>query len=462
VVVVFRFSKLHARMTAGRTHKMAKIKSFRAYRYDTSKVDPASVFTQPYDKITPEMQRRYAAASPYNLVTIEKGISRTTDSAADNVYTRAGRALQEWIAEKALVQDSKPSLYVYSQTFEVPGTQERRTRRGLIVRGHLEDYSAGVVFRHEQTLSGPKADRLELLRHTRAHTGQLFMLYDDPARRVDEIISRIADGEAITLLVDEFGVEHRLWRIDDAQMISEIEAQLADKKLVIADGHHRYETALAYRDERRAAEPNAGAEAPWESVMMTLVNAKSEGLVILATHRMVFGLADFSFENLRVRVDSYFNFRILSLPERNARGAEARAALADAGRVGPTIGMYVGANQFYLLTLKTDADLGAALPGVSARQRKLDVVLLHRLILEKGLGITQDAVRAESNTHYERDPGAAMKAVDEGRAQAAFLLNPVGVQEVVDLAIAGEVLPQKSTDFFPKLLSGITIYRLEN
>ena len=224
-----------------------------------------------------------------------------------------------------MIQDSKSSLYVYSQTFEVPGTQERRARRGLIVRGHLENYSAGIVFRHEQTLSGPKVDRLELLRHTRAHTGQLFMLYDDPARRVDQIISRVADGVGITRLVDEFGVEHRLWRIDDMGMISEIQAQLVDKKLVIADGHHRYETALAYRDERRAAEPNAGADAPWESVMMTLVNARSEGLVILATHRIVFGLADFSFENLKAHLDSYFDFRAASLPKGNARGAAARA-----------------------------------------------------------------------------------------------------------------------------------------
>lgn len=152
MIVLFRFSKSHARMTAGHTFKMAKIEPFRAYRYDTSHVDAASVLTQPYDKITPEMQRRYVAASPYNLITIEKGILRPTDSTADNVYTRAARALEEWIAGKILIQETKPSLYVYSQMFEIPGTRERLTRRGLIARGHLEDYSSGIVFRHEQTL----------------------------------------------------------------------------------------------------------------------------------------------------------------------------------------------------------------------------------------------------------------------------------------------------------------------
>ncbi len=263
-------------------------------------------------------------------------------------------------------------------------------------------------------------------------------------------------------LVDEFGVEHCLWRIDDAHAISEIQANLADKKLVIADGHHRYETALAYRDEQRAAKPDAGAGAPWESVMMTLVNAKSEGLVILATHRVVFGLPKFNFEDLRARLSPFLEIRAARLPSGNERGVSARAILADAGRIAPTIGAYVGGDQLWLFALKPDADLVGALPEVSARQQKLDVVLLHRLILEKGLDITEEAVRKEKNTRYERDPGAAMKAVDEGRAQIAFLLNPVGVEKVMELAVSGEVLPQKSTDFFPKLLSGIAIYRLEN
>jgi uncharacterized protein (DUF1015 family) len=433
----------------------------RAYRYDSSRVDPAKVLTQPYDKITPEMQTRYAAASPYNLITIEKGIARDTDSAMDNVYTRAASALDQWIAEGILVKDATPSMYVYSQTFEVPGSHELHTRRGLIARVELEDYSTGIVFRHEQTLSGPKADRLELLRHTGAHTGQLFMLYDDPVRRVDEIIVSTSQGPAAMQLVDEFGVEHRLWRIDDARTIAEIEAQLADKKLVIADGHHRYETALAYRDERRAGDPGAGGDAPWESVMMTLINARSEGLVILATHRVVFGLADFSFEELRARLGAFFEIRATGLPVGEDRGGAVRAALGNAGRGAPPIGMYVGGKQLWLLMLKSDANLVDVMAGVSPRQEKLDVVLLHRLVFERGLNITAEMVRKEMNIRYERDPGAAMEAVDQGRAQVAFLLNPVGVQQVVDLAVAGEVLPQKSTDFFPKLLSGITIYRLE-
>jgi uncharacterized protein (DUF1015 family) len=440
---------------------MARVFPLRAYRYDISKVDPARVLTQPYDKITPEMQQRYAASSPYNLVTIEKGISKATDTLADNVYTRSAQALDQWIAEKILIHEHSLSFYAYSQTFEIPGTHQRAKRTGLIVRGQLEDYSAGVVFRHEQTLSGPKADRLELLRHTRAHTGQLFMLYDDASRGVDEILAEAVRGQALMQFQDEFGVEHSLWRVDDAKTISEIQALLADKKLVIADGHHRYETALAYRDERRAAEPGAGADAPWESVMMTLVNSRDEGLVILATHRVVFGLMQFDFEKLRARLEPFFEFRAVNLDSNDDRGAVARKVVAEAGRNTPTIGAYVGGQQLWLLSLKPDANLDAALKDVSSRQHKLDVVLLHRLILEKGLDISADDVRKEKNLRYERDPAAPMRSVDEGQAQVAFLLNPIGVQQVVDLAAGGEVLPQKSTDFFPKLLSGITIYRLE-
>ena len=232
---------------------MAQLFPFRAYRYNPSKSDPARVLTQPYDKITPEMQQRYAAASPYNLVTIEKGLANADDSASNNVYTRAARSLEDWIAAKVLVQDPSPAFYAYFQEFEVPGTSKRNVRKGLIALSQVEDYSAGVVFRHEQTLAGPKADRLELLRHTRAHTGQLFMLYDDPARRVDSILERTAATRPDMDMRDEFGVIHYIWRIAEPETIAAIQSEMADKKIVIADGHHRYETALAYRNEQRAA-----------------------------------------------------------------------------------------------------------------------------------------------------------------------------------------------------------------
>jgi uncharacterized protein (DUF1015 family) len=441
---------------------MAQVFPFRAYRYNPAKAEPPSVLTQPYDKITPAMQQRYAAQSPYNLVTVEKGPAYPGDSPADNVYTRAAKALEQWIAENVLVRDAAPSFYAYFQAFEVPGTQERRVRQGLIVLGRIEDYSAGVVFRHEQTLAGPKADRLELLRHTRAHTGQLFMLYDDPSRGVDAILEQTAKASPETDFRDEFGVTHSLWRISDPQAIAKIQSELAAKKLVIADGHHRYETALAYRNECRAQSGSSDPNAPRERVMMTLVNARSEGLVILPTHRVVSGLPHFNAAALQNKLAPYFETRSTKLPTDSAQwGAAARAALVTASRTGCAIGAYAGGDNLLVLTLKPQADLAAALPKVSPQQRELDVVLLHELILAQGRGITAEAVRQEANIRYEREASAAIETVRQGRAQVAFLLNPVGVAQVMKLAIGGEVLPQKSTDFYPKMLSGIAIYRLE-
>jgi uncharacterized protein (DUF1015 family) len=441
---------------------MAQLFPFRAYRYNPAKTDPARVLTQPYDKITPEMQKRYAASSPYNLITVEKGPTREDDTSPIDVYDRAARAIDDWITAKILVQDPSPAFYAYFQEFEVPGTTQQHIRKGLIALSQLEDYSAGVVFRHEQTLAGPKVDRLELLRRTRVHTGQLFMLYDDPAGRLDAILEGVSQKPPTMDMRDEFGVVHYIWRIDDERSIATIQSIMADKKLVIADGHHRYETALAYRDEQRAKHTAANPDADYEKVMMTLVNSHSKGLTILPTHRVVAGLPKFNFAVLLKQLSEFFDIREIPLEGTAARRASiAREQLAFAGASGRAIGAYAGGDTLTLLALKQNADLAKALPKASPRQRELDVVLLHDYILDKGLGISAEAVRQETNTRYERETAAAMSAVVEGRAQVCFLLNPVRVEQVMQMALADEVLPQKSTDFYPKMLSGVTIYRLE-
>jgi uncharacterized protein (DUF1015 family) len=441
---------------------MAEIFPFRAYRYNAARVEPTKVLTQPYDKITPAMAEKYAAASPYNLIPIEKGKSLPSDTPAENVYTRAAKKLAEWIQAGVIVQDAAPSLYAYFQEYTVPGTSERRVRKGFIAVGRIEDYSAGVVFRHEQTLSGPKADRLELLRHTQTHTGQLFMLYSDPAARVDTLLDAAAGTKPDVVIRDEYEVVHRLWPITDSQTIETIRREMADKKLVIADGHHRYETALAYRDERRAQAGFVDPDAPYEKVMMTLFNTAGKGLTILPTHRIVANVPNFSMERFRAALSDAFDvtsFAFGSNAERTRVFAQFRSELAR-GQSKRAVGAYAGGGAFYIFVLKNSANLDALLPGVSPAQRQLDVVLLHRLILERGLKITQDAVKSEKNITYEREMDAAIAEVDSGRAQICFLLNPVSVETVAEMAMGGEVLPQKSTDFFPKLMSGMTMYRL--
>src|SRR5579872_4133738 len=228
---------------------MARISPFQPYRYSTAAGPLANLVTQPYDKISPEMRARYLALSPFNLVRLILGERFDSDIETHNVYTRAGGFLKDWIDRGILVRDAEPALFAYLQDFCVPDTGERLSRHGFIGLGAVEDYSAGIVHRHEQTLAGSKKDRLELLRHTHAHFGQIFMLYPDPEREIDRRLDACAQGTPLAAVVDEYGAEHRLWKIADPSQIAAIRGLMATKKLLIADGHHRYETALAFRNE---------------------------------------------------------------------------------------------------------------------------------------------------------------------------------------------------------------------
>jgi uncharacterized protein (DUF1015 family) len=445
---------------------MALVYPFHAYRYNPEIAPFDRVLTQPYDKISPAQQEKYYAAEPHNLIAVEKGRTSPNDTPQNNVYTRAAEALKGWIAANAVRQDEAPAFYAYTQEFTVPGSSARRTRRGFIGAGQLEDYANNVVFRHEHTLSGPKADRLELLRHTHTHTGQLFMIYSDPEKRVDAILSEVESAEKpATELLDEYGVVHRLWAVSDPARVAAIQKAMTEQKLVIADGHHRYETSLNFRNESRAKAGKVIADAPYERSMMTFVNTYSEGLTILPTHRVVNNLRDFSWSAVRRYLEPWFATEVFPFAndaERPVALEKFQAALTQA-KTQRAIGVYpsasAGSKAFYLLTLHPGTDVGQILPGLSSLQRQLDVVLLHQGILEPALGLTPHAVASESNLSYEREFAAAIEAVDRG-AQVAFLLNPVDVDVVMKVATSGEVMPQKSTDFYPKLLSGITMYRV--
>jgi len=456
---------------------MAYVAPFRALRYDPAKVDLPRVVTQPYDKITPEMQNRYYDASPHNLVRVILGKPQPTDHLGENIYTRAAASFQDWRRQGVFLQDPQQSLYQYIQRFEPPGGGAESERRGFIALGKIEDYSDGIVHRHEQTLAKPKADRLDLLRATRAHFGQLFMLYSDPAGEVDGILSAnsTTDMEIGMEVRDEYGVLHQLRRVSDPDLIGLVRGKMRDKKLIIADGHHRYETAINYRNERRVAPAAAVAGvprehtrpgavvheaeaelAPYELVMMTFVNMDSPGLVVLPTHRVVHGLESFSADSLRDHARSYFSVEEVD-PSIDA--TRASGILREAGHAGTAL-LGVTASRAFLFD--TPRALASNLfQGFSLRQQSLDVVQLHTCLLEGVLGISEEAIRDQKNISYVRDAGEAMARVREGAANVAFLMNPVQMRQVRDIAFAGEVLPQKSTDFYPKLLSGLTIYALE-
>ncbi len=442
---------------------MARIRPFSAFRYDLGRVKANDIVTQPYDKISPDMRQRYLKNSPYNLVRVILGEKHDGDSETDNVYTRAAGYLKQWISDEILRRDPEPGIYPYTQTFTIPGTSQTATRRGFIAIGGIEDYANKVIFRHEQTLSGPKVDRQNLLRATHTHFGQIFMLYSDPGQRVEkEILARAQNP--ILEATDEYGTVHRLFRETDPGVIERLQQQMNARQLIIADGHHRYETALAWRNEQRARAPHR-ADAPWDWVMMTFVNLDAPGLVVLPTHRLVHSLPSFDATALLNRLSTWFDREKLAIPQDQwqARWETVRKQLADqaaAGRMSIATALR-GQSGITLLHLKDSVDLATELPDALPEQRKLDVLILHELILNRGLGITPEAVREERNLRYVRLATEALQSVQVEAAQAAFFLNPIAPQQMRDVALAGGVMPQKSTDFYPKLLSGLTMYRVE-
>ncbi len=410
---------------------MARIYPFQALRYTPQAGPLASLVTQPYDKISSAMRERYLSLSPYNLVRLILGERQPEDNQAANVYTRAAAHLNDWIARGMLARDAEPAIFPYFQDFTVPDTGERLTRKGFIALGAVEDYSAGIVHRHEQTLAGPKKDRLELLRHTHAHFGQIFMLYPDRAGEVDALLEQATQAAPLAEVTDEYGVGHRMWRLAAAARIQE---SMTDKKLLIADGHHRYETALAFRNENPQL---AGAG----RVMMTFVNMYSPGLKILATHRLVNGIdrSQLPQDFLNRAADDFSVVEIGSLDR-------LRSALERAD--GPTvIGAAIGTRLFLLESRQPAGEL--------------DVRALHDRLLAKALGIGEEAVRDEKHLRYVRGLDAAVAEARSGAAQIAFLLRPTSIDQVAGTSFSGGVMPQKSTDFYPKLLSGMTIYKMD-
>jgi uncharacterized protein (DUF1015 family) len=436
---------------------MAQIFPFRALRYNPAQVEVEKAVTQPYDKITPAMQAHYYDASPHNLVRILLGRPEAGDGEKNNVYTRAAEYLRAWRAQGVLAQDRAPAVYVYSQQFTVPGTTQPAERRGFIAAGGLYDYGEKVVFRHERTLAKPKSDRLNLLRATRAHFGQIFMLYSDSEQRIAPLLN--PSLPPLTSVLDEYGVLHQLWPLTDPGEIARLQHIMLDKRLIIADGHHRYETALAYRNERRAACAHREAEtsAACDHAMMTFVNMESPGLVILPTHRVLSGLSPSQRTQLLSALEPYFSRA--DLPAKDLD--RALQHLGEAGNTATAL-LLATADSLHLLSARPEK-ISVALAHLSPLQRQLDVAVLHKLVLESILGFSEESIRNQENISYYRDAAEAVSRLHEAKpaADVAFLMNPVPIARMRDIAFAGEVMPQKSTDFYPKLLSGLTIYALD-
>jgi uncharacterized protein (DUF1015 family) len=443
---------------------MAHIYPFRAWRYNPSAVRLEDVVTQPYDKISPAMQQAYYQRSPYNLVRIILGLPELFDAErGESVYTRAARDLRAWREEGVLAQEKAPAIFAYAQRFKVPGTETVKERRGFIALGKLHEYAEKVVFRHEQTLSKPKGDRLNLLKATHAHFGQIFMLYSDPAGSVEKTLYDGA-GPAEAEVTDEYGVLHRLWKVSDPAVINLLTTAMADKKLIIADGHHRYETALNYSKDHAPTAPAKVESSPSQvpqpaypeaAVMMTFVNMDSDGLVILPTHRVVHSLTSFDPAAFARAAEEFFAVEALPAADAPALIETLRA------QPGPAFVAVTRSGDFLLRSKPDVIDATLAYAGIPPRQRQLDLTHLHSIVLDRLLGLDEEKVREQTNLRYLRDAAEAVEQVRRGEADVTFLTNPVTMEQLKEVAFAGDVMPQKSTDFFPKLLSGLTIYALD-
>jgi len=470
---------------------MARLYPFRALRYDPARVNMEDVVTQPYDKITPAMQQLYYEASSYNLIRVILGKHEPGDTdpqeflpvgeQAHNVYTRAAETLRSWRKDHILAEEAEPAVYGYSQTYTVPGTNEIRERRGFIALGHLYDYADKVVYRHEQTFPKHKSDRLALFKATRAYCEQIYMLYSDPAFTAERLIFGASGpngpdtSPADLAITDEYNVVHRVWKITDPNIINLLLTAMADKKLIIADGHHRYETSVAYAKERSAqlklpfkqpipgdedSSPSVIADGdtrstlpvpafPEAAMMMTFVNMDAPGITILPTHRVVHGLPTFSSPDFVTKASAYFNVKELATPDLAALNATPGTAFLGATGDGN-----------YLLTPKSSV-IAEALKDISPRQAQLDVVQLHSIILDKLLGLDQETITRLGNVRYIREASEATALVASGEADIAFLIKPITLDQLRDISLSGDVMPQKSTDFYPKLLSGLAIYALD-
>ena len=419
---------------------MAQVFPFQPLRYSSKAGATSDLVTQPYDKIPDELREQYLAASPYNFVRLIKG-----KGAGDAVYQQAADLLDEWIASGILEQDPEPGFYPYFQEFTHPETGQACVRKGFIAICKTHEYEERIIHAHELTHRGPKEDRLKLTTAAKAYFGQLFFLYDDPQRQVDALLDAATRSEPITQAREE-GVTHKLWRISDPPTVAKIQELMADKKLLVADGHHRYETSLAYK---RANPQVAGAD----KVMMTLVNMSSPGLLVLATHRILEGLDNLSVSAVLDRAAERFDIEKLDSSE------ELRRRLDSAPAGQSAIGaVFAGDPAAYLFKGKKAA-LDAALSDLLPEQRNLDVVALHRALIGDALGISEEDVRELKGISYVRGFQNAVDEVRNGGKQVAFLLRPVSVHEVAEISFSGGVMPQKSTDFYPKLLSGFATYR---
>jgi len=436
---------------------MAEIRPFRGIRYNSEKVRLEEVITEPYDRIPPSLQEEYYKRNPYNVVRIILGKDDDPEHQEKNKYKRAKIYLDEWEKEGILIREDQEALYLYEQEFKV--RNESKKRLGLVARVKLEEFSSRKVLPHEKTFPKHKIDRLNLLRETKANTGQIFLLYNDDEKKVSEALERALEkAEPGAEVQDENNFIHRLWIIKEKKDIQQIQEAMADKVLIIADGHHRYETSLNYKKEMLESIKEVKGDEPFHYIMMTLFRIDDPGLVILPTYRLVKGLDKLSKEDFKRLLSPYFEITEIDWPDPldlSTLEEIQKRVNSESHTLAAFISLF---KVFFIFHLKSEDILDQEIREEKSKEwKRLDVAILHSLIINKLEALASDYFSLENNVSYIRNLDEGIEKVINGEFQMIFLLRPTLLPQIREIVENGEVMPQKSTDFFPKLKSGLVM-----
>jgi uncharacterized protein (DUF1015 family) len=442
---------------------MAELVPFRGIRYAATRGRAlGQLLAPPYDLISQEQREELLRRSPHNVVRLTLGEDRAGDSAQANRYTRAAGAFEDWLATGVLRADETASLYPLEQTFWAPDGRQL-TRRGFVAAVRLHEFSEGIIVPHEKTLTASRADRLAILKAVRANLSPTFGLYRDEGRDTAAALDRACQGEPAAETDSDDGVHHRLWRTDDPQVILMLQALVREQRVFIADGHHRYESAVAYRRWLEAQTPGLPAWGGHHYGLMFLCPMSDPGLVIYPTHRLLFGLRDVALADLLARLARYFTVQVVEESLRKPVGrAWAVSRLGEhAGKSTAFLMVTAEDQRARILTLREDVDLADAELPANKTLRDLDVTVLHTVVFQHLLGVSPGAQELGENITYVRDVGEAVNRVLSGEHQVGFLLNPTPMWQVEAVGEAGQTMPQKSTLFAPRLQSGLVLRAID-
>ncbi|MBI5682518.1 MAG: DUF1015 domain-containing protein [Deltaproteobacteria bacterium] len=441
---------------------MADILPFRGHLYNQEKIgDVSKVMAPPYDVISPQFQEELYQRHPYNIVRLILGKTYPDDNTENNRYIRASIDFKKWQKDGVLEQDKKPAIYYYTQTYRLKNG-ETKDRRGFIALARLEEFGSGKIHPHEKTLAGPKADRLNLIRACKANFCCIFSLYSEPEKMINSILEAHITENLLTEVADDDGVINRMWRVDNHKAIKEIIERLKDTPLFIADGHHRYETALNYRREMMDSKKGWTGKEGFNYVMMYFSNMDDEGMTILPTHRIIHSILNFIPNTFLVNCSNFFDVhevRFDKTVEPEVRKAFYKRFEEMYNDPLPSFGLAIkGMDSYFILQLKSNDIMEQifkdTIPDVF---NALDVTVLHSLIFTKILGLSSKSQENQENLVYVKGLDETLESLKGGSHQMAFLLHPTKIEQVKDVANAGYVMPQKSTYFYPKLLSGLVI-----